>query len=96
MYPNPCSQYPVPVITLEALQLLLDGMSTGEKRIKYADKEVEYHSVGDMQKLYVWMLRMYQNSCAPRMIKVAAEYESGLNSPSDLPETGERINRHWC
>ena len=41
--------------TLEQLQALEASIASGERRVKYNDKEVEYRSIDEMRKLLAMM-----------------------------------------
>lgn len=91
----PCPQYQPPLITEAALTALLANITAGVKEVQYADKKVIYQSLGDMWKIYYWMVGiLYPCSGAGRQTKVSAQYCSGLGYPyGDGMETEEHSFR---
>lgn len=86
----PCPQYVPPSLTLDSLNILFSKITDGVKEVQYADKKVVYHSLEDMWKIYRWMQGLLLPcSTTGTPMKVAAYYDSGLNSPFNTPETSE-------
>lgn len=91
----PCSPNYVPLVTEAALQALILSAGKGMRRVKYADKEVEYGSIRDMLALIQWM----KNELNPCMStgKVRFEttaYDAGLGHGHNGFETEENF-RTW-
>lgn len=68
--------------TQQDLQMIEDAIRQGAKRVKYGDKEVEYHSLDDMLRIRNEMLEELnpQENSGRRY----AQFSKGLGYPKDL------------
>lgn len=67
--------------TQQDLQMIEDAIRQGAKRVKYGDKEVEYHSLDDMLRIRNEMLEELnpQENSGRRY----AQFSKGLGYPKD-------------
>lgn len=76
--------------TIEQYNQLKAAIASGAKRVKYADKEVEYNSVTDMLRVLGLMESELGISPSKGNRKVLTTYRSGLINPA----TGTNTN-NW-
>jgi hypothetical protein len=63
--------------TMDHYTALLNAIATGALRVKYADKEVEYRSLAEMQAL-LQQMAVALGITKPTTRTTVASYESGL------------------
>lgn len=72
----------MPVFTQGQYDALLSAISTGSKRVKYSDKEVEYRTLSEMLALLDLMAADLGLNAVTGNGRTVAQFESGYCNPS--------------
>lgn len=69
----------LPTFTLDNLTALNEAIAAGARKVKYADKEVEYNNLDDMLKLRNLMMAEISPSGKKPGGRVYMNFNNGLN-----------------